>query len=69
MQVRSQQGETLDAICWRELGRSRAVVEDTLARNPGLADAGPILPEGTIITLPDAVPAVGNSRKLIQLWD
>ena len=32
MQVRSQQGDTADQLCWRHLGRTEAVVEALLDR-------------------------------------
>ncbi|HKT28893.1 tail protein X, partial [Dyella sp.] len=46
MIVRALQGETLDALCQRVLGRTASVTEATLAANPGLADLGPVLPQG-----------------------
>lgn len=67
-QVRAMQGDTLDAICWRHYGRTASVVEQALEANPGLADLGPVLPLGTLVTLPPAPPASEN-RRIIQLWD
>lgn len=67
MQVRSQQGDTVDQLCWRHLGRTEAVVEAMLDINPGLAALGPILPAGTLVTLP-AIPITPN-RPTVQLWD
>lgn len=69
MKASSSEGDTAELICWRELG-SEAIVEQVLERNPGLADAGPILARGTIVDLPDTLPATGSSaRELVQLWD
>lgn len=64
----AHQGETLDALCYRVLGRTGAVTEQALELNPGLADLGPVLPHGTLVTLPDeqaAEPAIADT---IQLW-
>lgn len=69
MRVHAMQGDTLDALCWRHLGRTAGVVEATLAQNPGLTDLGPVLPHGTPVELalpPSSAPA---PRPLIQLWD
>ena len=45
----------LDEICWRVYGTtSKQAVEKTLLLNQGLADYGPTLPAGVLITLPDA---------------
>lgn len=62
-------GETLDEICWRALGRTAAVVEQALQLNPGLADLGPRLPAGTPVTLPDAPALAPEMRETVQLWD
>lgn len=67
----AQQGETLDALCWRVLGRTEGVTEQTYTLNPGLAALGPLLPGGIMVTLPDiantaAAPPV---RTTVKLWD
>lgn len=67
MQVRAHQGDTVDSLCWRHLG-SCAPVERVLEGNPGIAALGPILPAGTLITLPDG-PVAAPPKKIIQLWD
>ena len=54
MQVRSVQGDTVDAVVWRHYGRTAGLVERVLDANPGLADLGPVLPGGTLINLPTA---------------
>jgi phage tail protein X len=69
MRVSALQGDTLDLICWRELGTTVDVVEQAYDLNPSLADAGPILAEGTIVTLPDVLPASTLTRETINLWD
>lgn len=70
MRVMAVQGDTLDALCWRYLGRTQGVVEATLELNPGLADAGPVLPVGTWVELarPTQVAAT-SSRPTVNLWD
>jgi phage tail protein X len=70
MQVRAQQSDTLDALCWRHYGRTASVVEAVLAANPGLADLGAILPHGTAVELPDLpASAQAATNTLVQLWD
>ncbi|CDO35834.1 tail protein X [Novosphingobium sp. KN65.2] len=66
----AQQGDTLDAICWRELGTTEGnVVEDALALNEGLAAAGTVLAEGTVVTLPDPPSAAAATLETVNLWD
>ncbi|WAC70811.1 tail protein X [Roseateles sp. SL47] len=65
MQVRTLQGDTVDALCWRHLGRTDGVVADTLLLNPGLAEWGPILPVGLLVELPTPKP---STRDMVQLW-
>lgn len=62
-------GETLDAICWRVLGRTQGVTEQAYALNPGLAASGPQLAEGTVVQLPDITKTAPAMRETIQLWD
>jgi phage tail protein X len=66
--VIAQQGDTVDAICWRHYGRTAGVVEQVLDANPGLADLGPTLPHGTRVDLPDAAPQA-EQRQMVNLWD
>jgi phage tail protein X len=66
MRVRALQGDTVDALCWRHLGRTEGVVEATLELNPGLAAHGPFLPEGLAVDLAEPAPA---PQRLVQLWD
>lgn len=68
MQVIAHQGDTVDSLCWRHIG-STADVELVLEINPGLAALGPILPEGTRLTLPDAPVSAVAQANLINLWD
>lgn len=69
MRVYARQGDTVDAICYRELGRTAALTESVLEANPGIAALGPVLPHGTPVDLPDAAPAQTTETDLIQLWD
>ncbi|MDP2228967.1 MAG: tail protein X [Moraxellaceae bacterium] len=63
----AQQNETLDHLCHRVLGRTANVTEQVLQLNPGLADLGPTLPEGTPVTLP-VTPAGTRSIDTVKLW-
>ncbi len=67
MNVIAQQGDTLDALCYRHYGRTQGVVEAVLAANPGLAEFGAILPHGTPVTLPDI--AAAPVAETVSLWD
>lgn len=69
MTIRSIEGDTLDLICWRELGRTAGVVEAALEANPGLADLGPVLPMGTPVELPELAIVQVETRDVVQLWD
>ena len=69
MQVRTHQNDTVDQLCWRHLGKTERVVEATLELNPGLAAAGPILPAGMAITLPDHATMPAATRLIVNLWD
>ncbi|MGX1098859.1 tail protein X [Amorphus sp. MBR-141] len=53
---RTQQGDTVDLIAWTLRKRTRDLTEAILDANPGLADMGPILPEGLEINIPDNPP-------------
>lgn len=72
MQVRTQQGDTLELLCWRVYGQqmiSSNVVESALLLNQGLADLtdlGVVLPAGQLITLP--VLSTQNLKEVVQLW-
>lgn len=67
MNVKANQGDSVDSLCYRHLGSTDAV-ERVLRDNPGLAALGPILPMGTEVTLPDTEPPP-RTTTLIQLWD
>lgn len=65
----ARDGETVDEVCWRVLGRTAAVTEQALELNPGLADLGPQLPGGTSVRLPDPPAAQLPMRETVKLWD
>lgn len=65
----ARDGETVDEVCWRILGRTSAVTEQVLALNPGVAALGPRLPGGTTLVLPDLAAAQPAVRETVQLWD
>ena len=69
MIVIARQGDTVDALCWRELGVTRGMVETVYAMNRGLAALGPILPLGTIVRLPERPRVAAPLLPTVQLWD
>lgn len=66
--ITALQNDTVDAICWREYGRSSGVVELVLEANPKLAGLGVFIPMGTQVTLPD-IETPQQIKQSIQLWD
>lgn len=66
--VIASQGDTVDGLCWRYYGRTAGVTEAVLEANPGLADLGAVIPHGTTVYLPDAVPQA-EQRQVVNLWD
>ncbi|MDZ5457010.1 tail protein X [Azohydromonas lata] len=70
MNVIAQQGDTVDALCQRYLGTtSGGVVESTLELNRGLASLGPVLPEGTPVTLATPSTTTPTTSRTVSLWD
>lgn len=63
------QGETIDALVWRVLGADAAAVGTVLTLNRGIAALGPVLPEGTLITLPAPADTPSRTLETVQLWD
>jgi phage tail protein X len=68
MIVYARQYDTVDAICYRAFGITAGLVEATLDRNPGLAELGPVLPEGTAVDLPQ-VQSTPATTPSVKLWD
>lgn len=62
--VRAHQGDTIDLIALRHYGDT-TMVEAILAANPGLARLGTVLPQGTEVHLPPAVP---RTAQTVTLW-
>ncbi len=49
-----REGMTVELLLHQVYGvEGRALLAETLAKNPGLASAGPFLPLGTVLTIPD----------------
>lgn len=70
MRITAMQGDTVDLICHRHYGKTAGITEQIYAANPGMADLGPILPLGTLVTLPDlSTTQADTHRPLINLWD
>ncbi len=65
--ARAQQSDTVDSLCWRHYGATQGVVEAVLQANPGLADLGPVLPQGMQVRMP--VVTAKAVQPVIQLWD
>ncbi|MBY3434812.1 tail protein X [Rhizobium laguerreae] len=63
----TKQGQTVDLVCLGHYGRTAAVTELVLEANPGLAELGPNLPNGTVITLPE-IETKPSDKKLVDLW-
>lgn len=66
--IRTNQNETVDALCWRFYGRTAGVTEAVLDANHGLADHGPILPQGLVVNMPEAQTSAPQ-RQMVQLWN
>ena len=59
-------GESLDYICWRHYGRTASVVERVLTANRHLCEFGAVLPAGVQIELP--VIDEPKDKQKIKLW-
>lgn len=68
MKVRARQGDTVDQICWRYLGATSGVVEQVLQLNPDIAKLGPVLPMGTVVTLPKRTETQPKKIR-VTLWE
>jgi len=70
MRVTAQQNDTIDLLVFRYLGSTAGYVEQTLELNPGIAGFGPVLPMGTVVTLPDPQPGrTAATQEIVQLWE
>lgn len=61
----TKDGDTVDYICWKYYGSTNNVVA-VLEANVGLADTGPELPAGMVITLPEVTTA---TKQGVKLWE
>lgn len=66
--LRTQQNDSVDALCWRHYGRTAGVTEAVFDSNHGLADYGPVLPQGIAVLMPD-VRISAPQRQQVNLWD
>lgn len=64
--TRARQGDSVDAIAWREYGDT-AMTEPILEANRGLAGLGAILPQDTPVALPPR--RAPPPRAAASLWD
>jgi phage tail protein X len=64
---RTKDGDMIDEICWKHYGRQSGAVEALLEANRGLADAGPMLPAGLVLALPDL--SADKVEPTVRLWD
>lgn len=63
----TKDGDTADYIAWKYFGTQKGrIVEQLLEANPGLADRGPVLPAGLLVTLPDIQPETAEQG--VKLW-
>jgi len=71
MDYLTRQNDILDDVVFRYYGdTSRRIVERVLEANRpiGLADMGPVLPAGVLVSLPDREPEP-PTETLTRLWD
>ena len=64
---RTKQQEMLDQIALEQYDTTVGTVEAILEANPGLAEHGPILPQGLEISLPE-IPQPPDDQE-VRLWD
>ncbi|WP_224825578.1 tail protein X [Cognatishimia sp. MH4019] len=64
---RTIEGDTVDAIAYRHYGRHNGTTEVIFEANRGLAKLPLVLPEGTILTLPDLAEA--DPIQTVKLYD
>ena len=70
MWVRTRAGDTVNALLYRETGRSDDEAEEALwALNLGLAEYGPILPSSVIVRLPVLEARDAEVRQAVTVWD
>lgn len=63
----TQEGDAIDAVCWRHYGEAVRSVARVLDVNPHIAGFAQRMPRGVLITLP--VVEVTSASNRVQLWD
>ncbi|MBA1250906.1 tail protein X [Pseudomonas luteola] len=67
--VRSIAGDSVPVLLYREIGRCDDTAEAALwALNEGLADYGPVLPSGVLVTLPELEEEAATAAA-VSPWD
>lgn len=67
-QYMTSEGDTADYIAWKHYGtQDGRVVEQLVDANPGLADMGPVLPAGVLVSLPEI--ELQTEAQAVRLWD
>lgn len=64
----ARDGDTLDALLWREAALGPQALGPVLAANPGLGGMGAILAAGAIVIVPATTPTT-TALPFINLWD
>ncbi|BEV44672.1 tail protein X [Afipia carboxidovorans] len=60
----------LDQILWQRFRRKTpGLLERVLDMNPGLAGLGPVIPNGTSISIPIDTPSSPAAVPVVKLWD
>ena len=62
----ARQGDTADLLAARHYDGDTSMTVAILDANPGLADHGPILPQGLVVVLPPPRP---TTRPGLALWN
>ena len=67
---RTKDGDVLDELVWNQYPKRRVMgtVEKVLAANYGLAEYGPYLPQGLLITFPDLPPEPPRKMTVNKYW-
>lgn len=65
--VITQDGDTVDAVCWRVYGQTIGLVEQVYELNPGLSKLPVILPAGVTIRLPKNM-SQNQKKERVKLW-
>lgn len=68
MQVTSIDGDMLDLMIWRAIGRTSGALETVLEANPRAASLPQILPAGVVITIPPEAEQL-PPPKSFKLWE